>query len=408
MRAIFMSGLNAGVKSTTQKQRGTTLLELMIAVALLVIISGAAFNLFSRQQSASTGLSGQIGLNLSLRNATSMLQMDLANAGYGYYQDINIANGALGVTLVNHVVPTGTSCYTSSTSTYGPNCFDQLSIISAASPATFPAAFVTDSTGGTASSNCSSTNSGTAYAIGGASAATVAAEFSKYDQVLFLNSQGTQYTSVILTANASVTGTVVKFTFAPTTAGGANTLANDPLNISACSGTSPCTAGGALAGTFCGPSARIIKLAPITYQVCSGPGSPTAPYACDQSTTSPDIADPKLMRVTGSVPTAAVGSVVMDQVIGFKVGGTIFNSPTGTNPADITSYNYDASTYTNVTANDFAFNFSELLAVRASLIGRTTPATNRSYVYRNTFDGGAYQVQGIAVVVNPRNLNFSN
>lgn len=112
------------------------------------------------------------------------------------------------------------------------------------------------------------------------------------------------------------------------------------------------------------------------------------------------------MRVLGSAPSVATGSVVMDQIIGFKAGGTIWNSPTGAVPADITSYNYDASTYTNSIANDTAYNFSALLAVRVSLIGRTAPATTANYVYRNSFDGGPYQVQGTAVVVNPRNMNF--
>ena len=40
-------------------------LELMIAVALFIIISGVAFSLLSKQQNASMGLNGQVGLNLA-------------------------------------------------------------------------------------------------------------------------------------------------------------------------------------------------------------------------------------------------------------------------------------------------------------------------------------------------------
>ena len=93
MNEAFTASQRRAGKLQARDERGTTLVELMIAVALFIIISGVAFSLLSKQQNASMGLNGQVGLNLALRNSTSMLQMDLANAGYGYYQDINIATG---------------------------------------------------------------------------------------------------------------------------------------------------------------------------------------------------------------------------------------------------------------------------------------------------------------------------
>ena len=54
------------------------------------------------------------------------------------------------------------------------------------------------------------------------------------------------------------------------------------------------------------------------------------------------------------------------------------------------------------------YNFNLVRAVRFSLIGRTTPNTDTVYTYRNTFDQGPYQVQGMAVVVNPRNLSMND
>ena len=77
-----MPGCRAAVR-----QRGTTLLELVIAMAILIIVSGAAFGLFNSMSAASTTVQSQQGLSMALRSATSQLQMDLANAGNGYFRD---------------------------------------------------------------------------------------------------------------------------------------------------------------------------------------------------------------------------------------------------------------------------------------------------------------------------------
>jgi type II secretory pathway pseudopilin PulG len=416
-----------------RRQLGTTLVELIIAVALFAIISGAAFTMMNSQQNAASSLTGVVGLNMALRSTAAMLQMDLANAGSGYYQNVSVSTGPVGVTVLNHFVATGQSCYTSSTSTYGPNCFDELSVIAVDS--TYPIVNATDTTGGTdPNNNCSNTDSGTAYGQLGytinpstgaqtalASLAATASSYKIGDQLLLVSLTGVlnqpqQYTSVVLTAVPTVnsTGKAVIFTFQPTT-NGSNTLANDPLNISACSGASPCppatvaAAGNPsqLTNSYCGND-YILKLAPITYQVCAGPGSPTTPYTCDQSSTSPDITNPKLIRYANGA-----GSVVMEQVIGFKVGGSVWNDPYSASIGDITNYNYDSSTYslTYGTSGANAYDFTRLRSVRVSLIGRTTPAftgnTNvvNNYVFRNGFDHGPYQVQGTALVVNPRNMN---
>lgn len=137
-----------------------------------------------------------------------------------------------------------------------------------------------------------------------------------------------------------------------------------------------------LTNSFCGGD-WILKLAPITYQVNSSNPS-----------------DPILTR-TQSGTTATV----MEQVIGFKVGATIWNA--GTDVVS-TQYNYNASTYTNVTTGDEAYNYTLIRSVRISIIGRTAPTTNPNYQFRNTFDNGAYQVEGVAVVVNPRNMSMND
>ena len=78
----------------------------------------------------------------------------------------------------------------------------------------------------------------------------------------------------------------------------------------------------------------------------------------------------------------------MDQIIGFKVGASIWNNDTA-NGYTTTSYNYDASNYA-MGALDGAWNFSLVRSVRISMIARTAPTTTfGSGTYHNTFDGGA-------------------
>ena len=403
---------------------GFSLLELLVASAVFLVISIAAFTLFAKQQLASQVAQGQVGLNLALRTAATQLQMDLANAGSYYYQGVNIPSWPVGVTIVNNVVAAGSSCYNSTTQTYGASCFDKVNIIAAANPTTYPAINVTNSTGGVGPSYCSNTRTGAnstpavagkAYglAASGFTLAQTAAEFHSGDQLLFLTAGGNQITSVVLTQNASVVGSAVQFTFNPTltqtvsgvTYQGYNSVANDPLGITTCNGDSPCppaaqpTSGQVINGLgeqYCGGD-WIIKLAPITYQV--------------DTTTNP--ADPTLTRTVGN----GAPVTVMDQIIGFKIGAAIWNAPTGTDGSDVSScpsgtgicpYNYNAATYTISTANDQAYNFTLVRAVRASLIGRTTPNYSGTYQFRNGFDGGPYQVQGTAVVVNPRDLSMDD
>ncbi len=235
-------------KPKASGNQGFSLLELLVASAVFLLISGAAFTLFGKQQTSSQIVQGQVGLNLALRNAATQLQIDLANAGSYYYQGVNIPSWPVGVTIVNNVVPSGSSCYNSSTSTYWASCFDKINIISAADPTTYPPVNASDSTGGAGVGNCSDTSTGTAYAqaavVNGVplTLGQTAAKFLRNDQLLFLDSTGTLMTTAVLTANATVAGSAVRLTFNPTRSDGSNTLANDPLDITACDGNTPCTA----------------------------------------------------------------------------------------------------------------------------------------------------------------------
>lgn len=243
----------------TKRNRGFTLVELLIAMAIFLLISKAAFQLFSQQQLSSEVVQGQVGLNMSLRNAATMLQVDLANAGSNFYRAVALSNigWGIGVTIVNNAPASGSSCYTASTNTYGSTCFDQLNIISAADPATYPAINATDTTGSSSPSACSSTSSGNAYGQAapansffpsGLSLAATAAKFKSGDQLLFLDSSGNFLTTAVLTADATVASGAVKFAFHATNTDGSNVYnppsqIYDPLHITDCLVAAPAILG---------------------------------------------------------------------------------------------------------------------------------------------------------------------
>jgi prepilin-type N-terminal cleavage/methylation domain-containing protein len=389
------------ISGSVPRSRGFSLLELVVAMAVFLLVSAAALVLFSRQQTNANSQPGLAGLNVGIRNATAQLQLDLANAGSGNYSGYNVPTWPIGVTIVNNV-PTS-SCYNSTTNSYGTNCFDQLNILVAANAASYPPINATDSTGGTSeTTNCSYTNQGVAYGqaaiVNGTvqSLTTTASYYNAGDQLLFLNSTGTQITTGVLTQAPTVYNSkAVKFTFNPTNSDGSNNLANDPLDITACGGTTCPTAldppasplpvlATYLGDQYCG-SDWIIKLAPITYQVNASNAN-----------------DPQLTRTKGGTTT-----VVMDQVIGFKIGAALWNCITDTVTPQ---YYYDASKY-DVNNNspppyDAAYLFAFVRSLRVSLIARTTPSSDPSFTFTNAFDGGRYLVQGASVVVNPRNLSM--
>src|SRR5262249_1266426 len=114
----------------------------------------------------------------------------------------------------------------------------------------------------------------------------------------------------------------------------------------------------------------VLKLAPTIYQV-------------DAS----DPANPKLVRTQGGQ-----SNVIAEQIIGFKVGASIWNG------TDDSTYNFDSSTY--------SYDCQPVRAVRVSLIGRT--AADPTSTFRNTFDGGPYKIESVSVVVNPRNLSMND
>ena len=378
-------------------QRGFSLLEMMIAIAIFTIVSGAALSLFVQNEPVFTHQQNQAALNIAIRNSIAQMQMDVTNAGYGFYTGTNISSWPVGITIYNNVVTASNPCNTPSTYTYGPNCFDILNVV-ATDPNT-PPAHPSDSTG----AGCTNLNtSGSIYLtpVAPTTEATLQADYHTGDEILLVTSSGQSYSATVVSSSPSASGSMVKLTHATTNADGSNTPtgnlnapAIDPLNISTVSNSN-------LGVSFC-PTDWVMRLTSITYTV---------------DTSNP--ADPQLDRCINSPSCTAAGSktVLADQVIGFKVGAVLMNSGSADSCNDGSAHNDDTTVYhynvnipNTATPAGCSSMFMRIRSVQISLIGRTNPSdATTANNYRNGFDGGPYQIEGLSIVVNPRNMSMNN
>jgi len=369
---------------------GFTLVELLVAMLIFGVISASAFGLMAQHQPLFNQQQSQAALNISMRNAIAQLQTDIVNGGSGYYNNVNVPNWPVGVVINNNVVSSTGDCH--SGTTYGVNCFDSLTVI-VSDPSTTPGNPLASTSGNVPTpaniGKCLSLETDTSanasiYVLppSGVTAATYAGNFFTGDQILLVRSDGSYYTTVKLTANGATavvgTQTYVLLTHSTlTNADGTNAAADDITGMSVHSKdqTFP---------KFCDTD-WVLRLTPIQYDV-------------DLSVPS----DPKLRRtllVKGATPTAN-GITLAEQVIGFKVGASLVNGTTST-----PTYNFDSSTFKLVPLAA-GYDYTMVRSVMLSLVGRTPPVQDPTYVFRNSFDGGPYQIQGVSIVVNPRNMSM--
>jgi prepilin-type N-terminal cleavage/methylation domain-containing protein len=378
-----MKNIGTGMQRRNQNSAGFTMIELLMAVVVFLAVAGSAFGLFSQSMPLFNQQQNLSALNIASRNATAQLQIDIVNAGANYYNGINVPNYPVAVVIVNNTP--GSDCETSTTTyIYGASCFDTMNLITA-DPNTPP----TNPSNGTVG-GCALTTSTSVYLAPpgtngystAALATAAAANYHSGDQILFVQGTGAAYTTAVLTAAgaAAVSGgnNYVLLTHGATATNGTNSsTTNDPLQITVNQDTTAGTYQNTMLNdSFCPTTSDyVLRLTPISYSVSTA------------TTTNPAL----VRTQNGSSQTLA------QQVIGFKVMATLYNGGTGT---DSTAYNASNSSYQN--------NYTLVRSVRVSLIARTTPVTDPTYVFRNAFDGGPYQIQGSSIVVNPRNMSMTD
>jgi prepilin-type N-terminal cleavage/methylation domain-containing protein len=256
------------ISRRARRSSGFSLLELMIAMAVFVIIGGAAMTLFRQNTNLFTDQQGTTALNINLRNALTQIQNDVVNAANGYNAISPTAGWPFGITVVNA----------------NPG-YDTLNVlVPAMGASTVPAA------------TCVLTNNG--FAAVTPPAGSTAANYPLNTELLFLNTTGNQFTTSRLTGAAAGAGGLVNLTFIPTDATGI--YAADPLKIS--NQAMPTNSTDQLSNQFCAGSA-VVPLNQTTYSV--------------------DAATNSLNRLQAG---AAQPDVIADQIIGFKVGVSQFNN----------------------------------------------------------------------------------
>jgi prepilin-type N-terminal cleavage/methylation domain-containing protein len=334
---------------------GFTLVEMMVAMLVFLIVGAAAVALVKKHIPLFTSQQNQTGMNIAMRNGVAQMQIDVVNAGTGFYQGVDIPAWPVGITIANSTP--GTGCFNATTQTYTSTCFDTLNVI-AMDPNTPP------SNPGDSGANCiglgASAGSLFVTPIGATTLSQLAADFRDGDEILLIKADGSQITTTTLTSDGQVTGGKVKLAHTPHLTPDDGTDPSDPLGIAT-------TANNKLGTQFC-PTDWVLKIAPITYKV-------------DAS----DPTNPKLIRRQNGQDT-----VIAEQIIGFKVGAAIWNS-TGEG-----AYSFDTASYGS--------DWTLIRAIRVSMIGRTGPDPTNSF--RNSFDGGPYKIQSVSVVINPRNLSM--
>ncbi|HYL10407.1 MAG TPA: prepilin-type N-terminal cleavage/methylation domain-containing protein [Candidatus Acidoferrales bacterium] len=354
--------------SSGRQASGFSLIELVVAMAVFVVIAGTAISLFRQHVPIFSQTQNKVALNTSIRNALAQLQIDAVNAGTNNVPGFNVRL-PIGLTIAN--AAGGNGCHAAGTTAYGAGCFDTLSIIAAdGTPPSHP----TNGAGG-----CADLTIASLFLTpqAGTTPAQLAADFHSGDQLMFVDVDGSQIATTVLTANGAASGSNVQLQHTPVPLSGSNTSSNDPLGIT----TSPPT--GATPTTTLGTS---FCAADWVFNLTQNSVS----YSVDTAT---DPNNPRLMRTKGGN-----ADVVAEQVIGFKVGAATWNNATAT-----------SSDFYDFNAADYGFDYGSIRSIRVSLIVRSSPAaTDANDPYRNAFDGAPYRIQAMSVAINPRNLSMQD
>ncbi len=171
---------------------------MLVALVVFTIVTAAVLSLFAANQPLFNRQQNLSSLNITIRNAISQLQLDVVNAGTGYYPGTDIPDWPVGVTISNSN-PTS-ACNNTTTYTYSSTCFDTLNIIT--TDATTPAAHPDNGTFTFTNTDCAVTTASPIYVYPptGTTPAALAADYHSGDELLLVDTANSQMTTIKLTA----------------------------------------------------------------------------------------------------------------------------------------------------------------------------------------------------------------
>src|SRR5882672_5707739 len=123
----YQSRTRTTMHSKKSRRQGFTLVELMVAMAVFMVIGGAAIKLVRAHMPLVSSSQNQAGLNMALRSVAAQMQLDAVNAGSGYSEVSPANTWNMGIVVGNRV--TTTDCHDPATFVYSGGCFDSFSIV---------------------------------------------------------------------------------------------------------------------------------------------------------------------------------------------------------------------------------------------------------------------------------------
>jgi prepilin-type N-terminal cleavage/methylation domain-containing protein len=359
------------IAALRQRSAGFSLIELMVAMTIFLIVGGAAVNLISKHEALFTSSQNQTGVNISLRNAVAQIQTDVVNAGSGYYPGSSMPFWPVGITTKMAATP---NCNTQAAPVvYVQTCFDQLTVLTAdpSMPSAQPSADQAGTLAFTIASPDLYLTFPTTPAPTPAMLTLWAATFAPGNEILLVtgnNSNPIMAPLVIQSqggaVGAVVTGTTLHLLVTPASPGSPDPLGIYDNNLS--DANQFAAVGTAASGTTFGPAKDYaIRLDATVYFVNNSN---------------------QLIRQVG-IAAGAPQDAIAENVVGFNL------------------QEFANGGWTTLTSGA---DWTKIRAVYAQIVLRAPSQSNVGSGYKNSYDQGAYQVQGMSMVINPRNLSMNN
>ena len=353
-----------------RRSSGFTLVELMVAMAVFLVVAATAFSLvgdhvklYNRQQS-------QSGVNISLKNSIGQIQMDMMNAGAGYYAGVSVPGAPLGVVLDNNAMLKNGAAVSGNAAKQ----FDALHILQFDST---PPARPSSAENGTGAVDLTAHTQMYLKPVkrGAETEATAASNavgaYKRGTELLLFYGGLTmpKYMTVTLTANGTLATNSILVTFSRVTVSGGS-FKNPAEKFGVTSNPTD-----DMDDDFGPDDWALLLTPPVTYWV--------------------DTSTPGNFKLVRDLKDGSDPAVIAEGVLGFKVGAMTWNGTTE-DPNKI-GYMFDAE-------HDYNFKYSLVRSVRVSLIVRGSGDAGTKLV--NTFDGGNYRVESLSAVLSPRNLSM--